>query len=404
MLSRLWRNAWPAAGWLPLLLCGVASGDTFLFEGGGRLEGTLLNPDESPRKEFVVRTERGVLLRLPADKVAEHRPASPELVEYEQLLAAMAHSVEDHLRVANFCYQAGLREEREFHLQQVIALDSDHAEARAGLGYSTVNGKWVLADEFQRSRGKIRHEGEWKLPQEIALGEAVEARQATERDWKQQAARWRRALRGRRAAEAVAELNAVAAPQAAAALEEWLDDEEHAEVRLVLVRVLGRLRSGVASDALTEAAVNDDVEEIRDAAVMELVRDPFRRQRAVQGFIAALKEKDNRLVQRAAKGLARLADPVAIPALIDALITTHKITLPGRGGNIGATFGRGGSGLNAGGGGPRVVERRVENTEVLIALQATVGEGVNFHFDQARWRQWFADRHTPAEIDFRRDD
>ncbi|MFH1268203.1 MAG: hypothetical protein ABIK89_20990 [Planctomycetota bacterium] len=49
--------AWPHAG----------RGEVFVLASGGRVEGELLNPDESPRQSYVVKTQAGVEITLSAD-------------------------------------------------------------------------------------------------------------------------------------------------------------------------------------------------------------------------------------------------------------------------------------------------------------------------------------------------
>ena len=68
--------------------------------------------------------------------------------------------------MAEWCREAGLNDEREKHLEELLLLDAEHKGARAALGYTKVDGRWVLPEEHMRSLGYVRFEGGWRLPQE----------------------------------------------------------------------------------------------------------------------------------------------------------------------------------------------------------------------------------------------
>ena len=52
-----------------LLLSATASAEVFELVGGGRVVGKLLNPQESPRRSFVVEVAEGVKVTLDAKRV-----------------------------------------------------------------------------------------------------------------------------------------------------------------------------------------------------------------------------------------------------------------------------------------------------------------------------------------------
>ena len=92
--------------------------------------------------------------------------------------------------------------------------------------------------------------------------------------------------------------------------------------------------------------------------------------------------------------------------LIDALVTTHKFKIPKAGGDNSTTttFGNGPGGKGGGmtmGGGPTIISKKFANQPVLDALAAITG--VNFTFDQAAWKRWYAAQKKTETIDPRRD-
>jgi len=63
---------------LVAVLAGAARGEVFILKGGGRVEGKLLNPDQSPRTSYVVKTPSGVEITIEANQVKQklhQRPA-----------------------------------------------------------------------------------------------------------------------------------------------------------------------------------------------------------------------------------------------------------------------------------------------------------------------------------------
>jgi hypothetical protein len=109
-------------------------------------------------------------------------------------------------------------------------------------------------------------------------------------------------------------------------------------------------------------------------------------------LVSSLKSKKNPVVNRAGWGLGQLGDPAAIPALIEALTTKHKFLMGSGGGNGNYNLGFSPTGGNSfsTGGGPKMVEREIENKAVLTALTKLTPEGTNFGLDKRAWRNWYA--------------
>ena len=120
-------------------------------------------------------------------------------------------------------------------------------------------------------------------------------------------------------------------------------------------------------------------------------------------YVGELRNKDNNHVNQAGFALGKLGDKSAIPALIDALVTTHTFTVQeGNPGQIGAGFSpHGGGGLSVGSTVKRV-KKDMQNQAVLDAL-ATLAGGANFGFDERAWKNWYAQQTKPRDADSRRD-
>lgn len=164
------------------LLAGLASAAepvTLVFPSGGRLSGVLLED-----KDGVYLLERdGGELEFPHASVSEvHREPTAEGEFQSREAAADPRDAAALWELARFAGENGLPGRAERTAERVLALDPDHPEARAFLGYARVFGQWRRGDDLKRAQGWVRHEGEWMtLAQRKALlayeaGAADEAR------------------------------------------------------------------------------------------------------------------------------------------------------------------------------------------------------------------------------------
>jgi len=385
-----------------LLAVPAAHADTFFLSTGGKIEGDLLNRNENPRTTFVVTTGVGSIT-LSAETVLRVEEKSQARKDYEKMLPAMSDNAVDHWKMSVWCQKNGLKEERALHLEKVLKHNPNHEQARHGLGYSKVNGKWVIMEEHNIAQGLVRHRGDWWFPQDVAI--SINSKNYKEKagSWRKNLRMWRGWLGKKREAEAVQHFRSIRDPLAAAPLGEMLADERVRAVKIMYIEILGQLNGHSASTALVKQAIEDNDEVVRDRALDQLA------EKKAPGVIAVfrrgLKHKEIPKINRAAVGVARMQDTDAIPLLIDALTSTQKFTI-GRGngspGSVGATFGNGGGGLTAGKK-ATVVQREVGNESVLNALRHLTG-GVDLGFNRKDWDTWYARAGTPQNVDLRRRD
>ncbi len=395
-----------------LAVCAVVStagAETFVLGSGGRIEGTLLNPTESPREKYLVALDSGAKLSLSKAQVTRVLAADSPEAQYELFLKKMPNDVEGHWKMAEWCVRNNLTAQREFHLREITRLDPGHEKAHRALGFNNVDGRWVVPQQRNQQMGYVKFQGAWRTPQDVAIATARQQPADAETKWRVDIKMWRGWLnRPSKAAEGMANLQAIDDPLASPTLVEMVTDpKEPPNFRLVCVDILGRLaaRSPLARGELTNRALYDTHVEIRERSLdyLEKLNQP----RAIAAnFAKALGDKNNVVVNRAAVGIARLKDEESIPQLIDALVTNHKFIVTTGGGNMGASFGGGPGagglgGLSAGGGGPKQIERDLQNENVHQALIALTG-GTNYGFDKEAWRQWYAESKVPKEIDLRR--
>jgi hypothetical protein len=381
----------------------------FVLVSGGQIEGQLLNPDEKPRQTYVVRTETGGTVKLVSTQVDRVLTVSDDLAWYRQALPKVPPTVEGHEAMAEECRRRNLNQQREFHLQEILKLNPEHAEARYGLGYSKVEGNWVKTDEWMLSRGYIRYRGAWRIAQDVALEQTAEKHEKQVKEWLQKVKTWRTAITKRRGKEqeALEAIRAIRDVAAAPALAEIVEDtRESRELRLVCIEVLGKLRCPAGWSAFIKRAVEDTDPHIREACLDQLAQ--FGTPQAVRACERLLASKDNIKVNRAALCLGALQDPSATQPLINALVTEHKFILQSSGGSPGQMnlgFGNspsGGGNSFSAGGRPQMIEKKLQNEAVLNALVA-LHPGINFGYDVEAWKRWYANKDRPTVLDLRRD-
>ncbi|MCC6127161.1 MAG: hypothetical protein IT426_19540 [Pirellulales bacterium] len=381
-----------------------ARAEIFVLTSGGRVVGELLNPDENPRKKYVVQLAGGSKMTLDAAQVEQVLRPKADLLEYEKIRADYPDTVAGQWALAEWCRERKLLDKRETHLKRILELEPDHADARRLLGYAKIDGKWARRDDLMRERGYVFSKGKWMLPQEVERQAEKSKHEASQSEWARKIALWRRWLGTKRDEDARAELRKIADPAAVKALVLGLRGESAAEARLLLVEALRNIDAPEAERALAIAALDDVSEEVR-LTCLDFLKTK-KRPEVVAYFVGKLKAKDNVTVNLAGVALREMKDPSAVGPLIDALVTTHKfkIVQGGGEGSTSSTFskgpGGGGGGLSVGGR-PQIVEQNFANQAVLDALVAITGQ--NFAWDQAAWKGWAAAQKKPETLDARRD-
>ena len=394
--------AWLLAA-VGLFLTTPCPAEVFVLESGGRIEGELLNPDETPRRTFVVRVDGGAMVTLQADQVRHILRARPEEIEYRRIRPGYPDTVEGQWALAEWCLENRLLEDRQRHLERVIELEPDHADARRALGYSQFDGQWMTQDEVMSERGYVRYQGRWRTRQEIELLERNRNLEAAQKEWYVRINRWRDWLATDRASQGRQHLLAIDDPMAVRALADRLADTPHPQVRVLFAQVLAKLDTPDARMTLAKAAIDDPVEEVRLSCLdyLKPTNDP----RISAFFVGYLKSKDNSEVNRAGTALSYAGDESAIGPLIESLVTVHTFRVgPSSGGNMSMSFpsggGSGGSGL-AMNQKPKIIRKPIRNQTVLEALVGLTGQ--NFSYDQRAWQHWHASQRRRVDLDARRD-
>jgi hypothetical protein len=383
---------------------GVALADVVELKNGGQLHGEVANTSDKQAASYVVVTDGGGKVTIPRTEVVRVVSQSPDQEEYYRRSLAVADTVDARWQLAQWCRGEKLVDEYREQLAKILAIDPAYEPARLALGHQKQNGEWQSRDEAMAARGMVWYDGKYYTQHHVELLEQAKAARATNADWKTQLDRWRRWLGGRRQEkvdEALREIRAIDDPAAAPAVVALMMNEDNLAVKRLLMEVAARFDDPQVLDALVTLSLTHPNEELRYSALDYLIKTG--RPGLVTPYVRALRNNDNAIVNRAAAALETIGHRDAIGPLIGALVTKHK-TVVGKGPPDQQSImftPSGGTSLNYGGGGAKVVIQAVENAAVLSALAKL--SGVNFGFDQAAWRNWLAAEAKAHPVDVRRD-
>ncbi|MBA3685565.1 MAG: DUF1570 domain-containing protein [Planctomycetes bacterium] len=124
---------------------------------------------------------------LVAPASAADKPVDDTRAQYATRLAQAGDSVEARQALAAWCRKNDLDAEMTKHLEEVIALKSDHGEARRLLGYEKVKGQWLRGEELAKSKGWVAYHGRWMPPREVGR---IEQRKKRFREVSRQRSDW----------------------------------------------------------------------------------------------------------------------------------------------------------------------------------------------------------------------
>jgi hypothetical protein len=292
--------------------------------------------------------------------------------------------------MSDWCRDHRLPAQRKTHLERVLQLDPEQADARRLLGYSKVKGKWMTLEEKMADQGKVKRDGRWITQQEAELHESSDKQHKAESEWRGKISTWRKWIDGSRAEQGMKNLRAIDDPMAIAALADRLQKDPRSDARLIYIEVLGRMNLHEARDPLAKCAIDDGVPEVRLSSLDELEKQ---KDDGVTSYFVrrmSYEHATNEVINRAGVALGRIKDPSCIETLIKYLVTGHDVVIPPPGGPgaISSTFSK-----NGGGGGlsmnqkPQTITRFFQNQGVLDALVTITGQ--NFGFDFRAWRTWY---------------
>jgi hypothetical protein len=404
--------------------CAGLPADVIKLRNGGEVRGKISRDISIKTADpLIIETLSGSVLAIERKHIKFATRRLLRYEEYETRARRTAATVTAQWELAEWCRAKSMKAEREKHLRRIIDLEPDHLVARKILGYTKTDGKWSTHDERQRARGLVKYRSRYITPEELALTEKSNAETARVREWNKKIKRWHAWMTYRlpsRRKEGTEKLLAIRDPDAVVGLSRYFRDDKNSRMRLFYLRRLADIPGPNPIGPLVWQSLNDQNQELRYASLNTIPKSQY--PTAMSMFARALRNSYNVIVQRAALGMARVGDERAIPALIEALVTTHRyrIRIPDRSGTT--TFGTNGStgaGANQNVIPPQVeammragllpngviinppiglkkpkrtkvitVSRSHQNSEVLTALRKITGQ--SFNYNKRDWRLWVA--------------
>ena len=382
----------------------VLFADVFVIKDGGVLDGELTNPDEMPRKTYTVRTVDGIETSLDAKLIERVRKGEKEsLAEYNAFAPFLENTVENHLKIAEWCLQQRLTDLWKRHLYRVLDLDSDNKTARQLLGHVKLqDGSWTTREEMLGGKGMIQVGNSWKTRQQIDLEQYFDTKDKREKEWVRRVDALRSSIRSN--PKNKVELVMIDDPLAAGALTKALPNESNPEVRILLIQALGNIGTSAALHEIARWSIDlrEPNDEVRRTCYDALKKHPVALP-AIVGFYARHLHADcgPPMINHAAAAIGQLGGHSAIPQLIDVLETTHI--------EIRTVTAQGTTGMNTGTNSPggltwgekkEKIPHNVQNQDVRHALMLLTGK--DFLFNKDAWKAWLIQSRRTPTFDARR--
>ncbi|MEZ6055393.1 MAG: HEAT repeat domain-containing protein [Planctomycetaceae bacterium] len=396
---------------------GSACGDVIRFKQGGEVRGKLTKRTAGT-DELVLETMTGATLVVHRNDIEFFTIRPIEVEEYESRVRNMPPSVEAHLELAEWCQQHRLHRQREEQLEAILQIEPHHADAHRALGHVEENGEWMTKEEQMALRGYVKHKGRYVTQQQLDLIEKSAEQREAEKAWFTKIRGWQAGLEvsdTRKVNETLDLFRSLTDADAVPALQQYLANHSDRRFRLLLVNVLQQISGPKVINSLVERSIMDSDAEIRKTAIAAI--SPEQTELAAPQFVRALVSNDIAVVNRAAFALGQLGDDRVVPALIDALVTSHRVTYYVPDSNP-VTFSNGPNGPTPGTSSSnlqgqippgaivnppigmyqktRKVQARIEvaNEEVLAALRKLTTE--DFGYNERTWKLWWSARQNMA--------
>jgi hypothetical protein len=360
-----------------VLVARLAAADTVYLKGGGKFEGKVVIEGD----QVIVYLENGSKLPFPADRVerVERGPAPWE--QYAAKAAALkADDAAGHLELAKWCGLKKLHKRAAKHLEAVVGIEPDNAEARAMLGHQKVGGKWMTKEEALKAKGYALVDGRWLSPEELA---AREAKKKLEDAVKQER-------------ERLEQLGDSDPEKAGAARKFYLDRGGKSLKNLIwAVMNLGNSRARLAAVKLINQIGTKDkrhsvwlsqtvLKEGNNDCVKELCKGfKARDDDLAMTYLVIMAANENVYRRKAAYCLSLLNDKRCYRALIGCLAAQGKGGLPGTAGMNLGTLGNMASNVGGMGG------TSISGEEVVPAADSLEYiSGQNHRNDVKKWLEW----------------
>lgn len=393
-------------GEMPVLVA-----ETFHINNGGTVEGKILERGRPTRIE----TTDGMILSIDPQMIQEK--VKDEHINrrlYNQSAPLQSDTVENHLKISNWCKERYLKDLETIHLERIVELEPDHAEARKRLGFfrdKKNNNEWTTTEQQQSAKGYVAYKGTWRPPQEVWMLEQGIQQKGERKNWKQEIQHLTRSL-GNSARDSQSparrQLEQIDDPGAVPTIIAELKKENNADIRLIYIRALSNIGTPDAVREIAYTAMHDPVDTVQDICFDQIRKHPGAIPLAGAYFSSFLRNtnadgtayNNSETINRAAYAIGVIGDHNSVGSLIRALTTQHsRIETIGSGGQSVGFGGGGGMGYSQGQSRRKIFYTN-DNADVLNALRKLTGR--DFGFDKDAWNRWLMEKRKPTPFDARR--
>ena len=385
--------------------------DMLVLRSGGEFDVRLIDQTQTDNRKFVVfETESGSIVKLDQKYIGSVLAAEADQKRYIKFRDNLPATVEAHWEIIDWCKSQSrgrtkFKDEIQYHLESIIALEPNDRKARQLLGYEDFNGQWSLKELRYRKYGYVRNKSNWVPKLAHRVEKNFDQKDAQTGSLREKFSKWTRELNRSRLSVAELErvLSNIVTPETANFVfeEGARKKDQPTALRKIYVEAFGGTPSLASAGALVYFSITDVDAEIRERALTLLQQPEFNQDFAMRRTIDEyLHNKNFTFSQRAAILIRTLsqvpgANPreVLVP-LIDSLVAVRDVPIPGatEAGRLNTSFSsNGGLGFSTGGG-PQSVKKEVTNEHSLNALKQITGE--DFGYSEELWNNFFVDNFT----------
>lgn len=389
--------------------------DRIVLKTGATIQGRIIEEKvETGRKVLVVKLKSGGTVSLDRAKLVDKvRTYDATDAEYERKLATAKDEPQAYWEIFKWCEEqpsgrSRFKNERQFLLEKIIALDPNDKLARRKLGYEERDGRWVLESAWFEEHGYKKSGTSWQsdLVSEFRsnrgdLDEAKKQKRAELDAW------FRRFEKAKTTPdEARVEILNMADETVVAVLLDRIMEADKSKKEVPLRRLFMEAFSKVPNrdsvKALAYLAIHDSDATVRDRALTMLQQPGIDRQLAASYMAGYLSSDDDAMRNRTAFVIGELGVVNHFMSLVNALEVQKTIVINPDAQRTNVTAGPGG---NVGMQMPTKPITRQVNVQSESALSALRKiSKVDYGFNKEAWQAWYIRNYTLYDTQVRTDD
>ncbi len=141
----------------------AANADIVYLKSGGVMRGVIESSEEAA-DSVTMKLLSGAEIELPAEHISSREVRPLKFEQYEVRAESLPDTLEAHWELAEWCREQKLDEQREIHLEIVLAIDPEHRQAHYGLRHTFYRDQWMTREEYDQTRiadGFVKYKGKW---------------------------------------------------------------------------------------------------------------------------------------------------------------------------------------------------------------------------------------------------